>query len=54
MAPIGTYGGETAVGNDAATFQVSEWTPPGPPSSSDGDCVHPHGPCARHSPNSAS
>jgi len=43
-APIGTYVGETAVGNDGATFQVREWTPRGPPSSNDGDCVHLHGP----------
>jgi hypothetical protein len=52
-ARIGTYGGETAVGNDGATFQVREWTPRGPPSSSDGNCVHLHGPYDRRSPNSA-
>jgi hypothetical protein len=52
-APIGTYVGGTAAGSEDATFHVSRWTPRGPPSNSDDDCVHPRGPCDRHSPNSA-
>ena len=46
--------GETTAGSEGAMSQVSGWMPLGPPSSSDGDCVHPHGPCDRRSPNFAS
>jgi hypothetical protein len=52
-APIGTYVGAIAVGNDGATFQVRESTPCGPPSSTDGDYARLPGPYDTRSPNSA-